>query len=503
MNYTALLDAIQKNQITPVHQQLVSQLKQHPTDHQAYFVLAQLNIKIQNLNKAEAIFAKCISLAPLPLYIIEKAKLALYLQKPLEAKQSLAMLDMASVKDAHLLDTCANLHLRLNQHQLAYHCFKAAYDKAPEHPNIALNYAICEKMMGQLENAEKRLTVLCEQHPSFTRAQIALSELTGKEQAQERIEALLALLPLQAENNLYHYDLLHALALEHEKLGDYEKAWHYFCESKQRIAIDAKFNPASFSTFMDNLRALTGKPIEFEPFTDIQPIFVVGMPRSGTSLTEQLLSQLPNIDALGELSAFPAYLNFTGDYASNWQNIIKEYQNGDACRAYRALYIQLAKGKKAIDKLPFNFMFIDILSKAFPNAKFVFVHRNPKDVVIANFRQHYQINSPFHQYCFSLSGCELATLQAERLRTTCFSDYAQVTSLCYEALVAEPERTLNSLCAFLNEQFTPELLKFYKQDYFSATASKLQLRKPLNTDGINRYSNYKTFLAKNTDSLSS
>lgn len=497
MNYQAIQKLLEQNQIGQVHQQLVSQIKQWPNDHQAYYLLALLNIKVNNLDKAIAILEKCFSLKPLPHYLIEKAKLKFFSNHPLAAKTALKQVCIADLDDAALIDTCGNLWLRLNDYQKAAECFGRAYQLAPEQPSISLNFAICEKMQGNIDSAVSVLKDLTTRFPAFTKAQVGLSEVSDKHEAHSRVDILGKLISQFPERSFERYDLLHALALEHEKLNDSNQAWHHFEQSKKALSPTLVFDINAYQHFVDEVMRLSTTDIGFAAMTDIEPIFVVGMPRSGTSLTEQLLGQLENLRALGESTALPQYLGFSANYLNNVEMLKQEYRTGKACQDYRAQLIELAETKRTIDKLPFNFLFIGLLSKAFPKAKFIFVHRNSDDTVIANFRQHFQPNSPFHQYSFDFQDCTLVTQSSERLRVY-FEKLLpkQVASLSYEALVANPINELTRICEFIDEGYSTSMLDFYKTNYFSATASKLQLRKPLNREGITRYTPYKNLLAK-------
>ncbi|QTH71416.1 tetratricopeptide repeat-containing sulfotransferase family protein [Pseudoalteromonas xiamenensis] len=490
LNYQALLDAIEQNKIKPVHEAIVSHLSQYPEDHVAYYVLAILNIKLRNIAKAIAILDKCLSIQPCSKYTVEKAKLLLFSNQPLQAKAILDAITPESTLVAVELDTIANMHLRLSQFASANVFFERAYNAASDNPNISLNFAINEKMRGNVEKAHSILVKLCKKHPAFIRAQVALSELSDSTSSQERIGELEKLLTQSSTIPQAQYDLYHALALEFEKLGELDSAWHCFNLSKVAVESLIGFDNATYVRFIEELKGATNTPIQFEAFDDIEPIFVVGVPRSGTSLTEQLLSHSDHFKALGELATFPQCLGVNNNLIQTLEALKQEYITGEACRRYREMYLSLSQGKRGIDKFPFNYLFVDILAKAFPKASFVFVHRDCKNSAIANFRQHYQPNSPFHHYSFNFEHCQLVTELADSLRLHFTNKHQQVFDLSYEKLVHNPSEVLTDLCHFLNADFDPEMLNFHQKNYYSATASKLQLRKPLNQDGLSRYNGY-------------
>ncbi|WMN59799.1 sulfotransferase [Pseudoalteromonas xiamenensis] len=490
LNYQTLLDAIEQNKIKPVHEAIVAHLSHYPDDHAAYYVLAVLNIKLRNIAKAIAILDKCISIKPCSKYTVEKAKLLLFSHQPLKAKAMLDAIKPECTSVAAELDTIANMHLRLSQFESASAFFEQAYNAASDNPNISLNFAINEKMRGNVEKAHSILVELCKKHPTFIRAQVALSELSGSTNSRERIDELETLLSQSNTNPQAQYDLYHALALEYEKRGELDAAWHCFNLSKVAVASLIGFDKATYVRFIEELKWATNTPIQFDAFDDIEPIFVVGVPRSGTSLTELLLSHTDHFKALGELTTFPQFLGVKNSLIQTLDALKQEYVTGEACRRYRETYLALSQGKCGIDKFPFNYLFVDILAKAFPKASFVFVHRDYKNTAIANFRQHYQPSSPFHHYSFNFEHCQLVTELADSLRLHFSNKHQQVFDLSYEKLVNNPNEVLTELCRFLDTDFDPEMLNFYQKNYYSATASKLQLRKPLNQDGLTRYNGY-------------
>ncbi|USD27683.1 sulfotransferase [Pseudoalteromonas sp. SCSIO 43201] len=487
--YNQIQSYIQQRQFQVAHHALVARINTNANDHQAYALLAELNMTLGNLNKAQKIYDKCLSLFPCVLYSLSAAKLALFTQSPLAAKRYIQHLLGCTQLSGSEHDTLANILLRLNQYTDAGWHFNRAYTHAPHSPEIAINYAIHLKMSGELAQARTLLASLVQANSSNAKCQLAYSELAPVELAPTRITQLATEITAQT-TPLALQRLHHALALEYEKQENYPKAWQSFIASKQAISAEISYSPKQMTDYFQALSKLLDKPIEFAPEPSLAPIFVVGLPRSGTSLMEQILAQLL-LQPLGETSILPQALRFCHDYNSNIQRLSRAYEEANAIEQYRLFSAQSVDGdKRFIDKQPFHFFFIDLLAKAFPRAKFVVMKRDRTDTCIANFRQLYQTSSPFHGYSYRIQ--DIQTMYDDTyafLQKATQKHPTQIKFVNYESLVEAPRLTMQSLCHFLELDWQDNALHFYKRGYYSATASKMQIRQPLNNSSVGKYRN--------------
>ncbi|MEJ6473496.1 tetratricopeptide repeat-containing sulfotransferase family protein [Pseudoalteromonas piscicida] len=478
---------IQQRQFQLAHQALLTRIQQDSSDHQAYALLAELNTVLGNLTKALKIYDKCINLSALPRYYLSAAKLALFTHDPLVAQRYITKLIGTKQLSAIEHDTLANILLRLNQYTDAGRHFQLAYQLSPHIPALALNYAMHLKMSGHIDNAKTLLEVLVKRTPNDAQCQLAYSELSPKHQATARIAELNTAITQQAapaELQRLH----HAVALEYEKQAQYSEAWQHFTASKQAISSLVSYIPEQITAYFQTLTALLNQPIAFAQCHHIAPVFVIGMPRSGTSLMEQLLATL-SLQPLGETSIVPQSLKFSHDYQSNTHNITRAYESAKVTQQYAQFVTQaFTATKRFVDKQPFHFLFVDLLAKAFPNAKFVVMKRDRTDTCIANYRQLYQTNSPFHGYAFRFADIQHMYDESYAfLHCAQHKHPAQIKIVSYESLVNHPCEVMTELCQFLDIVWQEDALQFYKKDYYSATASKLQIRQPLNNQSIGRF----------------
>ncbi|MAD89815.1 MAG: hypothetical protein CMK64_08935 [Pseudoalteromonas sp.] len=490
-----------KGALTKAHPLLVSWLQQEPHNPHAWGFLAELNLLAGDKNKALKIISKALSLAPSLPIILQLAKTALLAGDHQQCENILKGLTLSTAHPVSVsaieLDLAANLWLRLNQPYRALSLFEQAHSLDELNANISLNYAICLKMAGKIQDAEKLFESVIQQQPLHELAHLSLAELKADKSNTTPISLEKAL-----EKNPQSQYLNYAKALYLEAQKDYKAAWHSFELSKETAAQSVRFDANAHQQFCLNRiqSSISEKLDAFITNTSktgnqaLTPIFIVGMPRSGTSLLEQLLATQPRLKALGELSFLPQLLNIKAGFYKQ-----TELTLSDTSELLFKQYTQLLNENnqqtdmrqnsiRGIDKQPFNLYFVDVILKLYPNAKIIWLVRNKFDTCVGNFRQAYQVNSPFHHYSFDwqhINACYDDFLKLGTHWQQTFSE--SFMRVDYENLVSEPHSQLADLFKFLNIEAKGNPLEFHKQNYFSATASKLQLRQPLNTRSIKKF----------------
>ncbi|TLX47026.1 hypothetical protein C1E24_11060 [Pseudoalteromonas phenolica] len=490
-----------KGALTKAHPLLVSWLQQDPQNPQAWGFLAELNLLAGDKSKALKIISKSLSLAPSLPMTLQLAKTALLAGDHQQCDNILKGLTLSTAHplsaSAIELDLAANLWLRLNQPYQALSLFEQAHSLDDLNTNISLNYAICLKMAGKIQGAEKLFESIIKQQPLHELAHLSLAELKADKSNTIPI-ALEKALEKKPQSQYLNY--AKALYLEAQK--DYKAAWQGFKLSKETVAQSVQFETNAHHQFcLHRIQSSISEKLDaFITNTSknrnqaVDPIFIVGMPRSGTSLLEQLLATQPRLKALGELSFLPQLLNIKAGFykqtkltlSDTPELLLKQYTqllNQDNKQA------DLRQNNiRGIDKQPFNLYFVDVILKLFPNAKIIWLVRNKFDTCVGNFRQAYQVNSPFHHYSFDWQHINALYDDFIKLGTHWEQTFSEsFMRVDYENLVSEPKTQLSALFHFLNVEAEDDPLEFHQHNYFSATASKLQIRQPLNTRSINKF----------------
>ncbi|WP_419148761.1 tetratricopeptide repeat-containing sulfotransferase family protein [Pseudoalteromonas 'SMAR'] len=487
---------LQKQQISQAHQLVVEKLQRNGEDHHSWYLLAEINKTAGDLAKARQILQKAAALAPLPLYLTELAKCYYQLGALDECQQTLEQLQYSDLDDAVMLDTLGNLHTRLGNYPQAHELYTRATALANNNPDILLNGAISHTIMAQPEQAEALLQQALSVAPSHVKAHLMFAEQSPVSVAGDHIEQLQSLLntpKLATEQQLVY----HAMALQYEKLKEYQQAFACFHNSKNAVAGNIHFAADKHQAFCQSL--ITQAPeLNQLAHSEQAPIFVMGMPRSGTTLVDKLLQQSQEVASLGELNDLPlAVKHIAGnqDPAVLSPDIMaaaaKAPLNG-LYERYRQRYLSL-KGQHArgCDKQPFNFYYIDFILACFPSAKIILMLRGKADCCIANYRQAYQVQSPFHHYAFSLDNIKSFYDDYAMLATHFANKYpAQVKLQHYEQLVSRKAPEVKALYDFCDLPWQENSLEFYNTPHACATASKLQIRQPLNSKSIGYWRNY-------------
>ena len=237
--------------------------------------------------------------------------------------------------------------------------------------------------------------------------------------------------------------------------------------------------------------------------TKLAPIFIVGMPRSGTTLVEKLLAQHDQVSAGGEVEAMQFV---AAEY--NRQIGFGRLPNPDEMtvtqwQGLRQAYLDKSpENRKAIftDKLPHNFQHVGLILKLFPEAKIIQLHRTAQDILLSVF------SYPFaegHAYACELESIRHQNEQAERLMSHWNSIHSpHILDLQYENLVRQPEYYAQQVFEFCGLSWKPEYLDFYQEIAASFTFSELQVRQAISTDRIGRWKNYQPFLNQLGESAS-
>ena len=224
------------------------------------------------------------------------------------------------------------------------------------------------------------------------------------------------------------------------------------------------------------------------------------MPRSGTTLVEKILNQSSKLQGVGELNDIAQLIQHATQSTRviDSEMIDKAYESETiktALASYQQRAELLSGGLRSCDKQPFNFYYIDFILAAFPNAKIVCMQRGWQDCSIANFRQMYNPQSVFHHYSFALEDIASFHQDYSALVSHFANKYPENVFLqSYEQLVAEPTLQTQKLYAFCDLSWQENCLTFYKSNAASATASKKQIRQPLNKNSIGSWQNYAEFI---------
>lgn len=216
------------------------------------------------------------------------------------------------------------------------------------------------------------------------------------------------------------------------------------------------------------------------------PVFIIGMPRSGTSLTEQILASHPAVFGAGELDFWDKAMTVHDREA--WGPIA-----GLASEYLLRLAILGGGARRVVDKMPANFMNVGLIHAALPNARIIHMRRHPIDTCLSIYFRHFPRS---HSHANDLE--DLAHYYGEYLKVMAHwravLPETRLLEIPYEALIVDPEGWIRRMLDFIGLPWDAQCLEFYRTERTVITASKWQVRQPINTTSVERWRNYQKFI---------
>jgi hypothetical protein len=332
--------------------------------------------------------------------------------------------------------------------------------------------------------------------PDFQPAWFFLAQLKKWEPELNHVEELKNILlrrePVGADTSAMHY----ALAKELEDIGSYEESFaHLACGAKQicqRSAYDSDQDHKLFRELREwyvksNDQSSVGLERE-------GPVFILGMPRTGSTLTDRILSSHSEVESVGELMCFKrAVEEICGRqgqadfFAAFFGEAPLDLPYQDIGARYLEMLSPLTGNERYfIDKMPMNYVFVGLIARALPKARFIHTPRNPMDTCFSNYKQMF--GEGYYGYSYDLEELaehyklyrQLMTFWHEQLP-------GQIYDLQYEQLVAEPESQVRTLVEWLDLPWEPQCLEFHQNKSAVNTASVSQVRQPIYRGSVEKW----------------
>jgi len=338
-------------------------------------------------------------------------------------------------------------------------------------------------------------------HPDAVNLYTILAHRIGKgTQAAALAEA-----SLRKTNTSTAKRLLHAnLGLLYDRLGEYGRAFQHLSTMNQLAGVS--YDPRAIeSTVESTIDLFTGSNLAAMPTATQdtgQMIFVVGMPRSGTSLIEKIISSHLRVAALGETQIVESCLSArcqANDIdmerlpASNKFN--PELLDAIAGDFHQYVAQQLPDKNnylRFIEKTPFNFKWIGIITRLFPEARIIHIKRDPLDCCLSCYMQNF---ADALSFSFSLKGLAHYYQNYKKLMTHWTSVLPdKILEIQYESLVHNPEPHTRKMIDYCGLEWDPQCLRHYESNALSATASYEQVRQPIYTSSVGRWRHYRDFI---------
>ncbi|WP_156680701.1 tetratricopeptide repeat-containing sulfotransferase family protein [Sphingomonas profundi] len=487
-------EALVDNRLAVAERLLKPHLKAHPTDVAAIRMLAELAGRIGRNADAEALLRRAIELAPS--FAPARFNLATLLYRTNQLPAALEQLRRLAAEEpgnAAYRNLAAAALAQLGDTAEAIDHFEAVLGAHPDYTRIRLSYGHALKTVGRQGDSVAAYRRCIADAPGFGEAWWSLANLKTVRLGDDDVAAMTAALALPTLSPEDRLHLHFALGKAEEDAGRVEAAFgHYATANRLRLEL-VPYDPAETCERVDRTIALFTGPFlaarvsQGCPAPD--PIFVLGMPRAGSTLIEQILASHPRVEGTQELpdiQMMAQRLGLDAPYPACLATL-----NAAALRALGEEYLDRARAHRKtdrpffVDKMPNNWLHIGLIQLILPNARIVDARRHPIACGFSNFKQHFARGQAF---AYDLG--HMGRYYADYVRLMAHFDAVlpgRIHRVFHEALVADTESEVRRLLAALGLPFDPACLRFHETERPVRTASSEQVRRPISRSGIDAW----------------
>jgi tetratricopeptide (TPR) repeat protein len=469
------------------------------------FLLGVIAAEHGNLAKAAELFGEAARLEPgVARHHAHLGRCLIAFNRQDEARAAADRALALSPAEALTLDTIGVVYSRSGLHEQALPLFERAVAQEPGNASFQQNLGTARQFAGDFAGAEQAMRAAVALQPDLYRVWWALAQMSAlraEDGAETRLAALFPADPDADPDRALHVG--HALARLAEDAGDPPRALAWLARAKAARLREVAYEPARDSALFAAARATVG-PLA-SGASDAAPIFIVGLPRTGTTLVDRILSSHPDVVSVGELTDFALILKRMAGTPS--QLVLDEatlaaaagggVDLAQAGRRYLEAVAPLAGAARSLDKMPLNVVYAGLIHRALPDARIICLRRHPVDAGLSNYRQLFATRFPYYDYALDLentgryvAGFEaLADHWAEVLPADRYINFR------YEDLVADQEGQTRRLLAHCGLDWDPACLAFHENAAPVATASAVQVRSPIHAGSVARWKRYGEGLA--------
>ncbi|VUD66737.1 hypothetical protein TDB9533_03678 [Thalassocella blandensis] len=543
-----------EHQDEEAYQALMSILQIDPEYSPAYYLLSLIAHKFKNYEKEVAMLTQAHLLAPDNLrYKIYLASAKSLSGEKGEAANLLKNIALQDCDTMDMVDTLATTYNRLSLYRQACEAYQFLVNMGEANPFSWFNLGSCYKYIGDFSASRNAFLRAIQIKPDFYKAHAALASVGGSEMAMSAtVDSLTKPSVINASEvknadikNLKHKDnaiendaqendrsnadfhiaalqqllnnaptidnqlyVAHALAKVLDRMGRFDEAFSILAKTKQLKVSELDYESAKDQRIFDGLNRIVDSAQGFanHTVTSLQDVFIVGMPRSGTTLLDRILSGVSGVQSGGELYAFgdavkqqlqsrvhqfihPGSLSALNTGAYEQDQFVKIGE------CYQRNVAYLKQNRILTNKLPANILYAHQIMAALPNAVVICMDRHPLDTIIGNYRQLFSFDDEIYRYSLNLEACAKFYVSFQRFMqrmAECYSQRFYVMN--YQNLVTNPEDEVRALMDFCCLPWNKACLNIENNLQPVATASSVQVREAIHSRSIGHWKHYKQAL---------
>lgn len=483
--------------------QLLAVIKARPNYAEAHCNIGNAFLALEDYAKAELAYGNALRLQPGYVEALEGMARCAQETRDLPRAEDLARQALAIAERAPTWALLGNIHSEQGYPEQASQDFEKALTLNPDQVSAWLGKGHLLMETGRMEEAEACFCRALELDPGNIAPRLSITQVRKTREDDANFQALEAAAASVGSMPATRALSLHfALGKAYEDLKQYDKAFPHFLEGCRLKRSRIAYNGDNNRLVAENIRKMF-TPERLESLrgagcADDTPIFVLGMPRSGTTLTETILASHPDVHGAGEL---PDLLHIIGqprgEPPQGYPLSVAHLDRNELTRMGEQYLQQLRRrapeARRITDKMPANFLGLGMIHLMLPNAKIVHVKRNPVDTCVSAFTRLF--NKSQHQ---SYDLRELGRYYRDYL--TIMAHWREVLpagsfyEIQYEDLVANQEEESRKLLAFCGLEWNEACLDPHKTERTVKTASVTQVRQPVYTSSVERWRVYEKFL---------
>lgn len=484
----------------------LTHVRAHPADARGLGLLGSVAMKMGALGQAEQFLRQSLAREPGNRQALRELAACLHQQERLvEALDAFSQLEADDAEGSQASLMMSLILEKLGRADEARSKMEALVERHPDNANYWLAYGLNLRAAGLTDESVAAYRRAAEIDPERGDAWWGIASIKKKVLTDEDV----AVMEEQAKIAVDVINLgpLHfALGRAWHERNDYRKAFDHYSEANRLWAETLDYQPRELTEEVDQVERLFDRSffesgsVGGEPSD--APIFIVSLPRSGSTLLEQMLGSHQDIEPLGELPYIPALLRRVMERSTRHGiTAVPEAVHAMSPAERTALgqeYLQRTAvhrrsgSPRFTDKLPHNWSNILFIHQILPNARIINIRRNAIDCCFSNFTHSF---SRAHASSFALA--DIGRTYVDYVR---FSDHladaapGMVHDVRYEALIETPERELKAILGYLGLAWDEAVLRFYESERTVRTPSAEQVRRPLNRQGIANWKPYEQWL---------
>lgn len=441
-------------------------------------------------------------------YLAQQARFFLLARREADALAAARAAVAAGSSDPLVLDTIGCVFARLGAHDEALPLFETAVRSAPDVIEFQFNLGSTLGFFGRVDEAARAYEAILAREPGHGRAHLALAGLrrTSPETGLTRIAAALSQSPDPEEEVRLRY----AAFQLHEAEGQLDEANAQLSLGNARHRANLGYQFETDQALFEIIRRtfVRDLPLMSDSRLDEAPIFVVGLPRTGTTLVDRILSSHAEVTSAGELQAMPLAVKQLSGTSSRLvlDPATVEASRGVSAQKLGELYLARARqnagaaGPRFTDKFPLNFLYIGYILQALPRASIVCLRRGAMDSVWSNYKHLFALGSPYYRWSYDLMDTARYVLLFQRMMGFWRQRFpGRIHEVTYEWLVADQETETRKLLSHCGLEWDANCLEFHRNRAAVATPSAQQVRQPMNARSVGRWRDYEAHLGEVKD----